>query len=197
MNQTPDELEEIQVRFMRAWEAGEKPTLEEYARRYPGHAAELADFVVAFFELEAIDRAVQGEVAAPDDPALLRVRAALRRDASLAEARKAMGWTPGRLAEQLHLPAMVALWLERGALRDLPARLEMRLAELFCRSRQQVRAMLASAAPYRPAAAHFRAEGTPQAATSQLRTFREAMEECARGGSLTEEQRREWLEETA
>jgi len=208
MNARDDELEQIRQRFIQDWESGEKPSLEEYLRRYPHQAGELAEFAAGLFELEVggcftSPAAEEPEPeAAAGDPAVQRIMAVLQAPSgSLREARKAAGWTPGQLARKLILPPAISLAVERGTLRDWPARLEERLAEIFCRSREQVRQML-GAPPPRLAAAHFRAEGVmyrlaaaPPAAPSGWagRTFSELMEECDRRGELTEAQRAEWL----
>jgi len=189
------ELEEARLRFAQEWEEGRRPTLEQYLRRYPHLGGELVDFVAEFLQMEA------GAVEAPafareDDLALARIFAALEpAPPTLAQAREAQGWTVGELARKLNLPDLVALRLEKGALREWPAYLEQKLSELFERPLEQVRRMLLSAAPARSAGAHYRAVGKPRQAAPQARTFREALEECARQGKLTEAQRREWLPE--
>jgi hypothetical protein len=84
----------------------------------------------------------------------------------------------------------MAIWLVRGTLRDLPARLETRLAEVFSRPVEQIRGILQSGpSTFQPAPAHFKSSGVPQPARRRVRTFREALEES----DLTEEQRQEWL----
>ena len=206
---TPD-WDEVKYGFVAAWHDGAQPTLHEWAQRYPHVAGELADFVADFVAME--NAAVrETPIAAPPissstREAILRAvrqtpaigaesRAAI---CTLTEARKARGWRVDQLASALHVPNWIALQLERGALRDWPAKLEERLGEALETSRDQVAAMLqASIAAPQTAAAHFHAEDAPVANAPVVRSFREALESCAQQGQLSAEQQREWLDENA
>ena len=46
-----EELEAIELEFMEKWEAGEKPTLQDFCERHPEHCAELVDFVMEWLPI--------------------------------------------------------------------------------------------------------------------------------------------------
>ena len=210
MSHAPD-WDEVKNNFVAAWHDGEQPTLHQWASRHPQFAIELTDFVLDFVALEnAAAREAKTSSAQPTASttreAILRAirqtsaisadsRAAVQ---TLAEARKARGWRVDQLATALNVPDWIALQLERGALRDWPAKLEERLSQALETSRAQVAAMVqASIAAPQTAAAHFHSEAAPVATAPVVRTFGEALEVCARQGHLSVEQKREWLDENA
>lgn len=191
---TTYELDSIRLEYLESWEENRAPSLESLVARHPQYAAELSDLVFSLLEEDPVAGA-RREAEPAEDPALARMLAFVHgNDESLAQARKAVGWSPGALAQRLNLPARMVAWLEQGTLRELPEQLELRLAELFARSRDQVREMLAPPVLRRPAGAFFRATGgSPRTPVARERTFEEALAECARQEPLTESQRQEWL----
>src|SRR5262245_25844492 len=67
MPEQGETLEQIQLQYLEEWQAGRPPTLEEYVRRYPQFARELADFVLSVAELEATAaRTVEGPELSPE-----------------------------------------------------------------------------------------------------------------------------------
>ena len=196
--QDEKDFEPVKIEFIEAWNTGERPTLQDYVRRYPQFTDELIEFVLSFVPLE---RAAQ-RVAEPPMPSastleIVRqtVAGAQASATNLTEARNAMKWTVNRLARELNVPKEIVMWLERGGLRQWPHKLEEKLAHCLCRTGSQVAALLRSSTPA-AAPAHFSARGKPQTAAPKVRTFREALEYCEAQGHLTPEQRREWLEES-
>lgn len=214
MSHAPD-WDEVKNNFVAAWHDGEQPTLHQWASRHPQFAIELTDFVLDFVALEnAAAREAQTISPPPVSQTLtsttreailraIRQTSAISADSraavqTLAEARKARGWRVDQLATALNVPDWIALQLERGALRDWPAKLEERLSEVLQTSRAQIAAALqASIAAPQTAAAHFHSEAAPVASAPVVRTFGEALEVCAQQGQLSVEQKREWLDENA
>lgn len=201
-----DDLEAIQQRFIEEWEAGKEPTLETYVERYPHFTEELMDFVLSFVQMEAAlaqtpevwtpspetERARERALAGPCGPAR-----------SVAEVRKAMGWSVRRLAQATNLPAEMITWTERGRFTDYPARFETRLAGAVSWSPSLIATMLhrrdqlGEQQPQAPRRLQFHATGKPRDTSAPPCTFREGLLECERLGKLTPEMRREWLDEEA
>lgn len=208
MPETPD-WDEVKNNFVAAWHDGEQPSLHEWAQRHPDFAAHLADFVPHFVAMEnaaARETRNTAPIASTTREAIMhaiRQTSAIAAESrvpmqTLAEARKARGWRLDQLASALNVPDWIALQLERGALRDWPAKLEERLSAALETSRAQIAAMLqASIAAPQTAAAHFHAEDAPASNAPVVRSFREALEACAQQGKLSDEQQREWLDESS
>jgi len=197
-NGQSNDLGAIKLQYIQEWEDGQRPTLQDYVVRYPEFEDELTEFVTDFLQLETvrIEDTLQPPSSAAER-ALARVLAGVFRPAnSLREVRKGMGWSHAYIARELNLPPTVVVQLERGALRDWPAKLEARLSRTVCRTPAEVAVLLGVPSTSSAVAAHYCANGSPEPGSSPVRTFREALEECALRGELSDAQRREWLEET-
>jgi|GEM_PF-2782459 len=196
-----EELEAIQLQYLEEWEAGQAPTVDDYLTRYPRFAAELAEFIPFFLEVEAAAAAVpESELEAPAGEAALEraLAGASAPAANLREVRKAFGWTPPQLARELRLasevrfPSWAILQFERGLVQDWSQRLERALGHVLCRTREEVAALLRASAPVSTPLAHYSAQGVPQAGAQRIRTFAEVLDES---GELTDEERRWWLDD--
>ena len=111
---------------------------------------------------------------------------------NLTEARRKMGWSFGQLAQQLNLDKELVLRLVRGY-EEWPSKLEEKVANLFNLTRDQAALMLRNTMPI--PATQFKATDQPQNKPVKSKSFQEDLEEFARRGKLTPEQRREWLGE--
>jgi hypothetical protein len=184
--------ETVQMQFLQEWQEGKAPALQNYVQRYPQWADELTDFVMHWLPMHNAAHAVE-EVATASAETTAIIAQVMQQTATpvrtLAEARRQLGWSPGRLARELNLPERMGVQLMRG-LRDWPPQLEEKLAALLGRSQAQVRALLQATTPQ--PATQWKAKGQPSSKTAPLPRWQEALEECARRGELTAEQCREW-----
>jgi len=199
-NKTVDQLEAIQLQFMEQWEAGETPTLQDYVTRHPEWARELTDFVLLFIEVESAAAAVtEAEVEGVGKQALERVRAgAMAPAGSLREARTALGWSPGRLAQEVSREARLSNWavlqFERGMVQDWTSRVAKAFAWALGRTLAEIAQLLQGSAPA-AASGHYSAKGAPGTNPQTIRTFAEVLDECVRRGEMTDAERRYWLED--
>lgn len=195
-----EELETAKREFLIAWEEeqtnGQTPLLKEYVRRYPQVADELVEWAL---NVVARQEALMGETDVPvvseaTQRILGEVKTALRaRPQTLNEAREALGWSQFKLAERLELSPSITVDLSNGVLRDWPRRLELMLADVLLVPLAKIGALLANSRP--TLAAHFKAHGDPTQQEFKTLTFRQALEDAADEGELSEAKKRFWLQE--
>jgi hypothetical protein len=190
-NETGLAWETVQLQYIREWQDGHAPTLQEFVRRYPQWSDELTDFVLNWLPMQNAANLADATVS-PTTTALIAqaVQQTTTAPRTLTEARQQLGWSPGRFARELNLPERIGVQLMRG-LRGWPPQLEQKLAHLLGRSQEQIRAILQATAP--TPAVQWKAKGQPKRANTTLPTWEEALAECARRGELTTEQQQEWM----
>lgn len=195
MNQDKErDFENVKLRFIAESEAGQAPKLQDYNRRYPQFAGELTEFALQFTALEnAAERISESPLAS--DATRNRIREIVAQTSApahnLADARVAMNWTLARFARELNVPQRAVVKLVRG-LSAWPQQLEEKLAEVLGRSQTEARRMLENTRPI--PATQFKASSQPQQSASAFPTWQNVLDECAQSGDLSDEQKREWLE---
>ncbi|BCM94482.1 hypothetical protein IAD21_06389 (plasmid) [Abditibacteriota bacterium] len=110
----------------------------------------------------------------------------------LSDARNAKKWTVGQLAKELDIPKELALKLVRGY-DQWSSRLTTEIARIFALTLAQASQLLANTNP--APATQFKATRQPETPSERGKSFQEDLEEFARQGKLTAEQRRKWLQE--
>lgn len=192
-------MREIGMRYIEEYERGQPPTLEELVERYPDLSDELIEeligFVMDFASNERTDDHDEIPEEVWDAARMSRERAleaAFVGAGSLTELRKLAGKTVREVAEAVHLPMDVLIKLERGllVLRSVPKKLFERLARVFGRSPEQVRAL--AGAGSRSVVSHFSAVSTPRAERAEEQTFEQAM---LLSPSINEDFKEDWLED--
>ncbi len=197
-----ERMREIGMEYIEEYERGQPPTLEELVERYPDLSdellGELIDFVMDFVSVERTDDGddeIPEEVwAAARESRERALEVAFAEAGSLTELRKLDGKTVRDVAEAVHLPIDVLVKLERGllVLWSVPEKLFDRLAEVFDRSPEQVRALASVGS--RSVASHFSAVSAPKAGRAEEQTFEEAMRLSP---SMNESFGKDWLEDEA
>jgi hypothetical protein len=188
-------FEEVRIQFIAAWESDERPTLSEFARKYPSYTAELVAFVLDFLALNNAAETTPESTAVPEKALqildkMMAVAEAKPKD--LSAARQLMDWTPSQLAQHLNLPNDLVLKVVRGY-EEWPPRMIRKISQIFALPLSQAATLLANTRP--AVATQFKAVGQPESTTNKGKSFQSDLEEFDRQGKLTPEQRREWIEE--
>jgi transcriptional regulator with XRE-family HTH domain len=151
-------LQLAKIRFIEDWEAGLRPTIQQYVVRHPEFAEELAEFILEFV---ATENAVAG-VPEPEQPTELSERALKRaavsrghtqRSASrpapttLLEAAKVSGVPLLNLVEMLNLSNQAVVRILRGEVLDPPRYLVRRLAQALNRAEEEIAALVSLPVP--------------------------------------------------
>jgi hypothetical protein len=190
-----EEIMRITAEFMAEQEAGHKPRLEEYARRYPQYVDEMADFVTYYYAVEAglptdttsVPSLSAGSRAALD-LAWERATEPLACHAlTLAVLARRRRYTLARLAAALDLSDDIVVQLARRLVEPetIPREILLRLSRVLSQSLNVVRQALGlPEVPSTPLPA-----GKP-AVCSGLPSFREALVASLR---LSVAQKERWL----
>ncbi len=200
------ELDEIKVGYLEAYEADQAPTLDELVLRHPQYRDDLVDFVMTFLELENVARRATDPPKSTGGSTGGQGAASVRKffgAKTLPEMRAQNGMTQGELAAAVHVPAGFIVKVERGRLipeSDDPAYVRFLdlLGGVLQRTVDEAREILRVTFEnprVQVAAGHARASSDPGTAIRQVRPaepleFRALLEDCQ---DLTPEQRREWL----
>lgn len=193
-----DALDDAKMEFIGEWENGSRPTLQQYVVRYPALAQELAEFILAFVEMELSEHEA---VDAAEDSALLaralaRAKAAhegLPPPLNLMDLAMASGIKMPAIQAAISLPKQVVLQIMRGQLADPNAKVIRVFAQALHRKTDEIlAAMQTTVAPKAVLSGNYRATGSGKlnVPTLERKTFRQLLEECP---ELTPEQRAWWL----
>ena len=192
-------MREIGMLYIKEYERGQPPTLEELVERYPDLSDELLSELVGFvMDFVSVERTEDGDEIpeevwdAARESRERALEAAFAGAGSLTELRKLDGKTVREVADAVHLPIDVLVKLERGllALWSVPEKLFDRLARIFDRPPEQVRALASVGS--RSVASHFSAASPPKAGRGEEQTFEEAM---LVSPSVNGAFREDWLED--
>lgn len=174
-----EEIMRITTEFMAEREAGRKPRLEEYARRYPQYVDEITDFVTYYYAVEAglptdttsVPSLSAGSRAALD-LAWERVREPLAQQSlTLAALARRRRYTLSRLAAALDLSDDIVVQLARRQVEPetIPREILQRLSRVLSQSMSVVRQALGL--PEVPSTPFL----VEERAARQMPSFREAL----------------------
>lgn len=192
----------ITAQFVAEQEAGKRPRLEDYARRYPQYVDEITDFVTYYYAVEAglpTDTASVPSLTAGSRAALdmtwERVDTPFPGDsATLSTLARQRRYSLSRLAATLDLSADIVEQLARRELdpTSIPRELLQRLARVLAQSLSVVRQALGlPEVPSTPALAEGRAT---YRSDQSPRTFREAVAASTRLSAVQKDRWQEVLE---
>lgn len=194
-----EEIVRITAQFVAEEEAGQRPRLEEYVRRYPQYVDEIADFVTYYYAMEAglptdttsVPSLTAGSRAALD-LAWSKVNTPLPAESvTLASLARRQDYSLTRLAALLDLSADIVEQLAGCQLNPttLPRELLQRMARVLSQSTSVVRQSLGLPdLPATPALAEERASYSVSSPTGRP-SFREAI---ADSSQLSAAQKKSW-----
>lgn len=155
MEEAPDEmLFFITAQFVAEREAGQRPRLDDYIRRYPNYADEIADFIAYYSALEADLPLVSEAILPLSSASRVALDAAWRKvqredlskggNATLSSLADRQHYSLLQLAEALHLSSDIVEQLAQRQLdpATLPRELLQRLTEVLVQSMSTVRQAL-------------------------------------------------------
>lgn len=194
-----EEIMRITAQFVAEEEAGQRPRLEEYVKRYPQYVDEIADFVTYYYAMEAglptdttsVPTLTAGSRAALD-LAWSKVHTPLPAEAvTLAALARRQDYSLSRLAALLDLSADIVEQLAGCQLNPitLPRELLQRMARVLSQSTSVVRQSLGLPdLPTTPVLAEERATYSVSSSTARP-SFREAV---ATSSQLSVAQKKSW-----
>ncbi len=182
-------IDQITARYVEEYRAGNAPRLDDYVRRYPEFATEIADFVVYFHAVAEPMPQVDAEPAAELSAAARVIQARIREEMAfpgLVARARVIGLTPPALAVAVGISMDVLGKLESHviAAASIPPTLVRRLAESL-RATPEAIATYLGGVPLQ-AGSFFYAERAPE---RKHESFLAAIQASA---SLSASQKQEW-----
>lgn len=198
MEQVHEEIMRITAQFVAEQEAGQRPRLEDYARRYPQYVDEITDFVTYYYAMEAglpTDTASVPSLSAGSRAALdlawERIDTPFASSSlTLSTLARRQHYPLARLASMLNLSVDIVEQLARRQLEPatIPGELLQRLARVLTQSLGAIRQALGL--PELPSTP-FLAEERAAYNTPHQTSFREAI---SASSQLSAAQRKHWQE---
>lgn len=178
------DIDDIKDEFSQAFFEGKKPTLTEYAQRYPEFAEELTDFILSFAELTAVEPESL-EPTELSERALVRGLSASKAKAKTVAARlQELGLAQAAFVNELRAPMELLALFHRTHVTSGAERFVRALARTLGLTEAQSRNMLA------PRALAHRSKGAPRA---KAQTFSQLVEELYSKDLMSKEDRDYWL----
>lgn len=192
-----DTIDRLTARYVDEYHAGLAPRPDDYIRRYPQHARELADFFLYFHTIDVDLPDVDPVPAAQLSPAALAVQARIRQQYAqeyalegLAKRGKEVGLTPPALAQQVGVSLDLYARLEGRAIKaaEIPRTLIRRLAAALQVAPEAIAAFLSggfASQAGQPASVFFYADSAPQ-------IKQDGFLEAVRASAMPQTQKDEW-----